>query len=209
MARYRGPVCRICRRHGQKLFLKGDKCITKCTLDKPGRNNPPGQRMARRRKVSDRGIQWKEKNKARSVYGILERQFRRYYEEAVNRPGISGENLVRTLEMRLDTVVMRMGFADSRNQARQFVRHGLIAVNGKKVNVPSYQAKVGSEIGWTSRGRASEAFKIQEGGIDSKTRPAWVSVDEKAMTGRVVAEPTLMDAEVQFDPAVIVEYYSR
>jgi small subunit ribosomal protein S4 len=192
-----------------KLFLKGDKCITNCTLEKPGRNNPPGQKLARRRKVSDRGIQWKEKNKARSVYGILERQFKSYYEDAVARPGITGENLVRTLEMRLDNVVMRMGFADSRNQGRQFVRHGLIAVNGRKVNIPSYQVKVGDEVGWTARGRASEAFKIQEGGISSASKPAWVTVNEGAMTARVSSEPTIVDAEVQFDPAVIVEYYSR
>jgi small subunit ribosomal protein S4 len=192
-----------------KLFLKGDKCITNCTIEKPGRNNPPGQKLARRRKVSDRGLQWKEKNKARSVYGVLERQFRSYYEDAVARPGITGENLVRTLEMRLDNTVMRMGFADSRNQARQFVRHGLIAVNGRKVNIPSYQVKIGDVVGWTTRGRASEAFKIQEGGVASAKKPAWVSVDEGAMTARVASEPTLMDAEVQFDPAVIVEYYSR
>jgi small subunit ribosomal protein S4 len=209
MARYTGPVCRICRRHAQKLMLKGDKCITNCTLDKPGRNNPPGQRLARRRKVSDRGIQWKEKNKARSVYGILERQFHGYYKDAVSRPGITGENLVRTLEMRLDNVVMRTGFADSRNQARQFVRHGLIAVDGKKVNIPSYQVRSGQEVGWTSRGRASEAFKIQQGGIASAVKPSWVSVDEGTMTARVNNEPTVADAEVQFDPAVIVEYYSR
>ena len=192
-----------------KLFLKGDKCITNCTIEKPGRNNPPGQKLARRRKVSDRGLQWKEKNKARSVYGILERQFRSYYEDAVARPGITGENLVRTLEMRLDNVVMRMGFADSRNQGRQFVRHGLISVNGRKVNIPSYQVKVGDEVGWTNRGRASEAFTIQEGGIGSASKPSWVSVNEGAMTGTVSAEPTVVDAEVQFDPAVIVEYYSR
>jgi small subunit ribosomal protein S4 len=192
-----------------KLFLKGDKCITNCTIEKPGRNNPPGQKLARRRKVSDRGLQWKEKNKARSVYGILERQFRSYYEDAVARPGITGENLVRTLEMRLDNAVMRMGFADSRNQGRQFVRHGLISVNGRKVNIPSYQVKVGDEIGWTARGRASEAYKIQEGGIGSAVKPSWVSVNEGAMTGRITAEPTIVDAEVQFDPAVIVEYYSR
>lgn len=192
-----------------KLFLKGDKCITNCTLEKPGRNNPPGQKISRRRKVSDRGLQWKEKNKARSVYGVLETQFRRYYEDAVNRPGITGENLVRTLEMRLDNVVMRMGFADSRNQGRQFVRHGLIAVNGHKVNIPSYQVKPGDEVGWSSRGRASEAFKIQEGGIASASRPSWVNVDTGAMSGRVTAEPTIVDAEIQFDPAVIVEYYSR
>ncbi|MPZ23321.1 MAG: 30S ribosomal protein S4 [Dehalococcoidia bacterium] len=209
MARYTGPVCRICRRHGQKLFLKGDKCITNCTLEKPGRNNPPGQRMARRRKVSDRGIQWREKNKARSLYGVLERQFRGYYEDAVRQPGITGENLIRTLEMRLDNVVMRMGFADSRNQARQYIRHGLMAVNGRKVTIPSFQAKNGDEVGWSDRGHKSEAFKIQEGGIASATKASWVTVDETRMTGRVISEPRMMDTESLFDPAVIVEFYSR
>jgi small subunit ribosomal protein S4 len=130
MARYTGPVCRICRRYGEKLMLKGDKCVTKCTLDR--RPTPPGAAQARRRKLSDRALQLREKQKARYTYGVLEKQFRRYYEDAVRRPGVTGENLVRMLEMRLDNVVYKMGFADSLRQARQVVRHGHIMLNGRK-----------------------------------------------------------------------------
>ena len=136
MARYTGPVCRLCRRHGEKLYLKGERCYTpKCSFDR--RPNPPGPRPARRRKISDRGLQLREKQRARVTYGVLEKQFVRYYKEAIRRPGVSGENLVRMLELRLDNIVYRLGFADSRSQARQVVRHGIIAVNGRKLDIPS------------------------------------------------------------------------
>src|SRR3972149_11955748 len=145
MARNIGPVCRICRRLGDKMYLKGEKCFTpKCAFER--RPYAPGQRSARRRKVSDRGLQMREKQKARAVYAVLERQFRRYYEEAVRRHGVTGENLLRTLELRLDNVAYRLGFADSRAQARQLVRHGHFTVNGRKTDIPSASVKVGQVV---------------------------------------------------------------
>src|SRR5438105_12570042 len=146
MARYTGPVCKLCRREGVKLFLKGEKCFTKCTLER--RPSPPGPHAQRRaRKVSDFGLQLREKQKARRIYGVLERQFRRHFEIAENKPGVTGENLLRELEMRLDNMVYRLGFADSRKQARQLVRHGHFDVNGHKTDVPSYICKPGDQIG--------------------------------------------------------------
>ncbi len=207
MARYTGPVCRICRRYGEKLMLKGDKCVTKCTLDR--RPTPPGAAQARRRKLSDRALQLREKQKARHTYGVLEKQFRRYYEDAVRRPGVTGENLVRMLEMRLDNVVYKMGFADSLRQARQVVRHGHIMLNGRKTNIPSAVTKAGDVIGWVPSSRKSEYFKIAQEAMGSKRSPGWVNVDGGAMTGRIVSPPAVGDVVSQFDPAVIVEYYSR
>lgn len=208
MARYTGPDCRICRRHGEKLFLKGERCMgPKCAIER--RNYPPGPRSARRRKVSDRGLQLREKQKARFAYGVLERQFRRYYEEAARRPGVTGENLVRLLEMRLDNVVHRLGWADSRDQARQIVRHGHIALNGRKTDIPSAQVKVGDTISWTPRGRNTEYFKMRVARMSSVATPRWLSLDREAMTGRVIALPERADADRTFDESVIVEYYSR
>ena len=178
MARYTEPRCRLCRRLGEKLFLKGEKCYTKCTFDK--RPFPPGPRATRRRKVSDRGLQWREKQKARAVYGILESQFRKYYEDAVRRPGVTGETLMRTLELRADNVVYRMGFADSRQQARQIVSHGQMAINGRKITIPSRILKPGDFVSWTTRGRNSEYYKIVSENVSSKTLPSWVSRDTTA-----------------------------
>src|SRR5215467_7257004 len=148
MARYTGPVCKLCRREGIKLFLKGDRCFTpKCAVDASRRPYPPGHQPTRRRKQSEYGIQLREKQKARHTYGVLERQFQRHFSEAVRRGGSTGENLLRILEMRLDNVVFRLGIAESRAQARQLVTHGHITVNGRKVNIPSYETKVGQVIG--------------------------------------------------------------
>lgn len=209
MARYTGPVCRLCRRHGEKLFLKGERCFTpKCSFDR--RPNPPGPRPARRRKVSDRGLQLREKQRARVAYGLLEKQFRRYYAEAIRRPGVSGENLVRLLETRLDNVVFRLGFADSRNQARQIIRHGIIAVNGRKLDIPSAHIGEGETIGFTPRGLRSEYFKIVQANIRSKHQPPWLSLDPANMTGRVTAPPAIQQGESHlFNENVIIEYYSR
>ncbi len=207
MARYTGPVCRLCRRHGEKLFLKGDKCATKCTFDK--RAFPPGMRTTRRRKVSDRGLQLREKQRARSIYGLLERQFRSYYEEAVHHPGVTGDNLLRLLESRLDNVVFRLGWADSRNQARQVVRHGMIRLGVRKNNVPSARVRPGDEIGWTERGKRTEYHAIAKERVSGKSIVSWLSMDPAAMTGRVLTEANPAEAESLFDPAVIVEYYSR
>lgn len=209
MARYTGPVCRLCRRHGEKLFLKGDRCFSpKCSFER--RPNPPGPRPARRRKISDRGLQLREKQRARVSYGVLEKQFRRYYDEAIRRPGVSGENLVRLLEMRIDNVVYRMGFADSRNQARQTIRHGMVAVNGKKLDIPSAQLAPGDVVSFTPRGTRSEYYKYVQETARSKNPPAWVSVDINAMSGRVVSPAEVVHGETHvFNENVVIEYYSR
>lgn len=207
MARYTGPVCRICRRYGEKLMLKGDKCVTKCTLDK--RPTPPGPQQARRRKLSDRAVQLREKQKARHSYGVLEKQFVRYYEEAVRLPGVTGENLVRLLEMRLDNVVHKMGFGDSPKQARQVVRHGHIMLNGRKTDIPSAATKPGDVIGWVASSKNTEYFKIAQLSMPNKKAPAWLNVDTTQMTGRIISPPVVSETGGKFDPAVIVEYYSR
>ena len=207
MARYRGPVCRLCRRFGDKLMLKGDRCSMKCGLER--RAQPPGFRTARRRRISDRALQLREKQKARYTYGILERQFRRYYAEAVRRPGVTGDNLIRLLEMRLDNAVFRLGLADSRAQARQVVRHGHIITNGRKTSIPSAQVRVNDIIGWSQRGKKSEYYKVVEETAKSKIVPSWLARDNDTLTGRVLREPEPADAGAPFDPLVIVEYYSR
>ena len=209
MARNTGPVCRLCRRLGDKLYLKGERCFTpKCAFER--RPYAPGQRsMRRRRKVSDRGLQLREKQKARAAYGVLERQFRRYYEEAVRRHGVTSENLLRTLELRLDNVVYRLGFADSRPQARQVVLHGHISVNGRRAAIPSHVLKVDDVVGWTERGGKSQYFARVREQVGSKTLPSWLSVDLEKMAGRVLALPEIQEAEAKFNPATIVEYYSR
>ncbi|HKZ51417.1 MAG TPA: 30S ribosomal protein S4 [Dehalococcoidia bacterium] len=209
MARYTDAVCRLCRRFGMKLYLKGERCFSpKCAFEK--RPYPPGARSQRRRKVSDRGLQLREKQKARFIYGLMETQFRRYYEEAKRRPGVTGDNLLLLLETRLDNAVYRLGFADSRNEARQTVRHGHIAVNGRTVNIPSYQIRAGDAIGWTEQGKRSELFAAAREGIEAKTPPAWLSLDKAELRGRALAVPTPDDVpDLFFNPKAIVEYYSR
>lgn len=207
MARYTGPVCRICRRYGEKLMLKGDKCVTKCTLEK--RPTPPGTQQTRRRKLSDRALQLREKQKARHSYGVLEKKFVQYYENAVRQPGVTGDNLVRQLELRLDNIVHKMGFADSLKQARQVVNHGHITLNGRKTNIASAAVKAGDTIGWTANAQKNEYFKIAKEGMSGKQVPSWLSVDAEGMTGRVLSEPPVADRPGTFDPSVIVEYYSR
>ena len=208
MARYNGPVCRLCRRLGDKLYLKGEKCFSpKCAFER--RPYAPGQRSMRRRKVSDRGLQLREKQRARAVYGVLERQFRRYYAEAVRRHGVSGDNLLRILEMRLDNLLFRLGFAESRAQGRQVVLHEHITVNGRKAHTPSHVLKVGDVIGWTSRGQSSRYFEIVKEQMASKNIPSWLSVEADAMTGRVLAQPEIEEIGAKFSPATVVEYYSR
>jgi small subunit ribosomal protein S4 len=208
MARYTGAVCRLCRRYGEKLYLKGDRCFgPKCAFVR--RPTPPGMGSQRRRKVSDRGLQLREKQRARVFYGLLERQFRRYYEDALRRPGISGINLVQILESRLDNIVYRLGFADSRKQARQLVRHGHISLNGRKTDIPSAMTKVGDEIAFTARGRKSEYAKFLPEVLKSKQVSPWLSMDMAGLKGRVIGAPTIEDATSLFDPNVVVEFYSR
>ena len=208
MARYTGPVCRLCRRQGEKLMLKGERCATKkCAIDR--RNLPPGRQRPQRRKISDRGLQLREKQKARHTYGILERQFRKHFAEAERRPGVTGENMLQILEMRLDNVVYRVGYADSRNQSRQLVRHGHITVNGRKTNIPSYLVKAGDVIAWTAKGTKTEYYKKMAEQIGDRIIPDWMSLDRDKISARVLTPPSRSDIDLKIDDKVIVEYYSR
>lgn len=202
MARYTGPKCRKCRRYGVSL------CGTaKCAILR--RPNPPGPRSMRRRKISDRGLQLIEKQKVRYAYGLMERQFRGYYERATTRQGVAGHNLMRLLELRLDNVVYRMGFATTRNQARQIVSHGLVAVDGKKLNIGSARVRLGQEVTFTERGRKTEYAKMLAEDIRNREVAGWVEVDRPALKGRVVSEPGPGDWEPIFNPSAVIEYYSR
>lgn len=208
MARYTGPVCRICRREGAKLFLKGDRCYSdKCAIDR--RQYAPGQHGQSRKKVSEYGIQLREKQKTRRIYGVLETQFRRYFAEADRQEGITGENLLRLLERRLDNVAYRLGFGGSRNEARQLVRHGHFLVNGKKVNIPSFLVKVGDVITVKESSKDTPRIKelIEQSG--TKTPPAWLELDAEQAKGRIVALPTREDIDVPVQEHLIVELYSR
>lgn len=208
MARYKGPVCRLCRREGIKLFLKGDRCYSpKCAIDRRG--YAPGQHGRMRRKMSEYGLQLREKQKARRIYGVLEKQFRGYYKEAVRQRGVTGEVLLRLLETRLDNVVYRMGFAVSRPQARQLVRYGHIEVNGKRVTIPSYEVKEKDVISVREKSRSLELFKeISEQG-ESKVVPDWLSVNHDTLTGEVVSLPAREDIDVPIQEHLIVELYSK
>ncbi len=207
MARYNEAVCRLCRRSGDKLMLKGSKCIAKCTLDR--RPKAPGPQPGRRRRISDRGEQLREKQKVRYSYGVLERQFRRIFAEAERKTGITGENLLVLLERRLDNVVFRLGFADSRAQARQLVQHGHIDVNGKKTDIPSCLIKEGDVIGWHGNSVKNEYYKMVSKNIGSKTVPGWLNLDKEKLVGKVLSLPTPDDIEAKYNIASVVEYYSR
>ncbi len=208
MARNIGAVCRLCRRSGEKLFLKGNRCFTpKCGVDK--RPKPPGQQLRRRQRLSDRGLQLREKQKARHSYGILERQFRRIFAQAERQAGITGENLLVLLERRLDNVVYRLGFADSRSQARQLVRHGHIMLNGHKTNIPSCLIKEGDTISWRKESAKTEYYKQLAQTIEAKSVLNWLSLDKATLAGQVLSLPTPDDIEATFDEKVIVEFYSR
>ena len=207
MARYTGSVCRQCRREGVKLFLKGNRCFSaKCAVTK--RPNPPGQHRPMRRKVSEYGLQLREKQKARRAYGILEGQFEHYFEMAAAQKGVTGENLLRLLERRLDNVVYRMGYGASRAQSRQFVNHGHFLVNGKKVDIPSYLIKVGDEITVKERSRSINRFKEVRDGVE-RIIPTWLEFDADALRGKVVALPQREDIDLSLQETLIVELYSR
>ncbi|HEX8034221.1 MAG TPA: 30S ribosomal protein S4 [Ktedonobacterales bacterium] len=209
MARYTGPVCRLCRREGMKLFLKGDKCMSaKCPIER--RNTRPGQHgQARARKLSGWGMQLREKQKVRRTYGVLERQFRRFYDRASQMPGKTGDNLINLLELRLDNVVYRLGFADSRAQARQLVAHGHFQVNGRKMDIPSAVLKAGDEVSVRQNSRALEYFKTRVEMLNQKGVPSWMRIDPNAFSGRILAVPTRQDLQLPFDEALVVEYYQR
>ncbi|MFZ5942557.1 MAG: 30S ribosomal protein S4 [Bacillota bacterium] len=208
MARYTGPVCRLCRREGLKLYLKGDRCFSeKCAIDR--RNYAPGQHGQRRSKNSEYGMQLREKQKVRRVYGVLEGQFRTYFAKADRQQGVTGENLLRLLENRLDNVVFRLGFADSRPQARQLVRHNHFTLNGHKANIPSMQLKVGDVIQMKEKSKKSPIISAIIDNLGQKTPPAWLELDKENLTGRVVALPTREDIDLPVQEQMIVELYSR
>lgn len=208
MARYTGSVCRQCRREGAKLFLKGDKCYSpKCTFNL--RPTPPGQHgQARQRKMSEYGVQLREKQKARRAYGVLEGQFHRYYEKAANMRGVTGENLLSLLERRLDNVVYRLGLGASRPQARQLVLHEHIRVNGKKVNIPSFLVKEGDVITVRDRSKEQAHFKALKEGT-GRIIPKWLTLDAENLTAKVEAIPRREDVDLSINEQLIVEYYSR
>lgn len=211
MARYTGPVCRLCRREGAKLYLKGDKCYgDKCAFTK--RAYAPGQHGQGRKKVSEYGLQLREKQKARRIYGILEGQFRKYFDRAERTKGITGENLLVLLERRLDNAVFRMGFAASRNQARQLVRHGLMTVNGRRVNIPSFQVRVGDVVAVHETSMESPIIKMMIENYGSKTVPAWVedvTVTPEAVSAKVARFPSREEIDCPIVEHLIVELYSR
>lgn len=206
MARYTGAVCRLCRREGLKLFLKGDRCYTdKCAFAR--RSYAPGQHGQSRTKLSNYGLQLREKQKAKRLYGVLEGQFRTYYEKADRLRGITGENLLKLLEMRLDNVVFRLGFGNSRVEARQLVTHGHFLVNGKKVDIPSYKVSVNDVVAVCEKSRSKEKFKVFA--ENPKTLPAWMEVNLENMEGKIVAEPRREDIDVPVNETLIVELYSK
>ena len=211
MARYTGPVCRLCRREGAKLYLKGDKCYgDKCAFTK--RAYAPGQHGQGRKKVSEYGLQLREKQKARRIYGILEGQFRKYFDRAERTKGITGENLLVLLERRLDNAVFRMGFAASRNQARQLVRHGLMTVNCRRVNIPSFQVRVGDVVAVHETSMESPIIKMMIETYGSKTVPAWVedvTVTPEAVSAKVARFPSREEIDCPIVEHLIVELYSR
>jgi small subunit ribosomal protein S4 len=208
MARYTDSVCRLCRREGAKLFLKGTRCYTKkCAFER--RPTPPGQHGVRRRKVGEFGLQLREKQKVRRVYSVLERQFKNYFDEAESRPGVTGENLLRMLELRLDNAVFRMGFASSRAAARQMVGHAHFAVNGRPTNIPSFQLKPGDRIEVRETHRTREPFKLAIEQIRSRQIPEWLSVDAAKLSGTVLDAPRRDQMPLDLNEQLVVEYYSR
>ncbi|RLE18679.1 MAG: 30S ribosomal protein S4 [Acidobacteria bacterium] len=209
MARYRGPVCRLCRREGMKLFLKGERCYKeKCAIER--RNQPPGQHGgARRRKPRAYGIQLREKQKLRRVYGMLEGQFRRTFDEANRRKGVTGENLLQLLELRLDNVVFSLGFATSRTQARQLLRHGHVLVDGRRVNIPSFRVKPGMEISLREKSRKLAQIEEAVDFAQGRGVPAWLELDAANLTGKVVEAPSREDIRFPIQEQLIVELYSR
>lgn len=208
MARYTGAVCKLCRREGEKLFLKGDRCYTgKCALSR--RNFAPGQHGQARKKRSEYGIQLREKQKVRRYYCVLEGQFEHYFELAEKRKGVTGENLLFILESRLDNIVYRLGFAMSRPEARQLVRHGHFEVNGKKVNIPSYLCKPGDVIALKDSSRSSDKFKAVLEANASKPIPKWLSLNVEKLEGTFVTMPERDDIDLPIEEHYIVELYSK
>lgn len=208
MARENGPQCRVCRREGMKLYLKGDRCYSqKCSFDK--RSYAPGMHGQSRKKVSEYGLQLREKQKTKKTYGVLETQFRNYFAKADNQEGVTGENLLRLLERRLDNAVFRIGLGASRREARQFVRHSHFMVNGKKVNIPSYLLKVGDEISVKEKSKGAVRIKELKERAAEKAIPTWLEYDAEQMVAKVVALPDREQIDMPIAEHLIVELYSR
>ena len=208
MARYTEAACRLCRRQGEKLYLKGERCYTnKCSVGR--RSYAPGEHGQSRKKISEYGLQLKEKQKLRRIYGILERQFSGYFSIAERKKGITGENLLQILESRLDNVVYRLGFAASRKEARQLVRHGHFQVNGRKVNIPSFLVKAGDTISLKEGSLDSPKIKEILEGAASHTVPEWLELDLNSHSGKVKALPIREQIDIPIQEQLIVEYYSR
>ena len=208
MARYTDPVCRQCRRIGEKLFLKGERCYTpRCAVER--RKRPPGEQIPRRRRPSEWALQLREKQKARWTYGVLERQFRKYFKAAREQPGITGALLLQHLERRLDNVVYRLSFADSRRQARQLVNHGHFLVNGGRMDIPSYLVRPNDTIGWDTNGSLPEFAKVLTEGAPKRPVPGWLNLDVANLTGEVLSLPEVSEIESGIDARLIVEFYSR
>ena len=209
MARYTGPACRLCRREGTKLFLKGERCLTnKCAVVKR-KESAPGQHGAQRKKVGEYGMQLREKQKAKRYYGVAEKQFKKYFVTADHKEGITGENLLSLLERRFDNVVYQIGLADSRKEARQLVRHGHFTLNGKKADIPSIILNQNDVIALKDKSKKSERVKVLIEGMQSRVAPKWLEVDKENCTAKVVALPVRADVEFPFEEHLIVELYSK
>lgn len=208
MAKHSGPVCRLCRREGMKLFLKGERCLTKkCSIER--RAYPPGMAGQKRVKIKEYGIQLREKQKVKRLYGVLENQFRMYFYLADRTKGVTGDNLLRLLELRLDTVVNRLGFASSQAMARQLVRHNHVLVNGKKVNIPSYRVKQGDVVEVREKSRKSPYVVASLERRSDDQIPAWLELDRAVMRGSVAHLPARDDVKTPIEEQLIVELYSK
>ncbi len=210
MGRYTGPVCRLCRAQSLKLFLKGERCFTpRCAIER--RKSPPGDKsmMQRRRRLSEHGMQLREKQKARHIYGVFEKQFRKYLEKAARSREVTGTALMQLLERRLDNVVYRLGFSDSRAQARQTVKHGHIRVNGRRATIPSYQVRPGDVVTWKEQSKETGLFKMVSANLQRKTPPGWLKMNPDDASGEVVSVPDSSEIDSSVDTRLIVEFYSR
>lgn len=209
MARYTGPVCRLCRREGMRLFLKGDRCFsTKCAIEK-GRATPGQHGQARKKKATEYGLQLREKQKTRRIYGLMEKQFKLTFDKAERQKGIAGENFLILLERRLDNIVYRLGFASSRKEARQLVRHNHFTLNGHKANIPSIIIQPGDVIALKDKSKNSTKFKVLKELAATKTTPAWLELDAENMVGTMLSDPTRDSIDIPVAEHLIVELYSR
>jgi len=208
MARYIGSLCRLCRREGEKLFLKGDRCYTdKCAFER--RKYYPGEHGSRRTKISDYGLQLREKQKVKRIYGILEKQFKRYFEEAQRRKGVTGELLLQFLEQRLDNIVYRLGFSVNRRQARQLINHGHIKVNGKRVNIPSFRVKPGDVIELKEKSQKIHFIKENLLKVEHRGLPEWLELNSEKFKGRLLKVPEREEIPLDVEEHLIVEFYSK